>query len=160
MKEQKMCLFVYPCCGKKTWIKYHSYHNIKRKPNCRCTSCYLKTVRNSRKDKDGYILRHIASYTEEEQRILLPMARTLSGNKKNNTWLREHRAVIALKLGRALLPTEIIHHLDGIKDNNSLENLQLLEGDEHCRIHSGAGMTAQQVHQLQEIKKQLIVWLL
>jgi len=45
-----------------------------------------------------------------------------------------HRLVMERALGRALLPHEDVHHLDGDKQNNSLENLQLLTHAEHSRI--------------------------
>jgi len=40
----------------------------------------------------------------------------------------EHRKVMAESLGRPLLPSETVHHIDGNKVNNRLENLQLRQG--------------------------------
>lgn len=48
----------------------------------------------------------------------------------------EHRRVMELIIGRPLLPTEIVHHIDGDKTNNAPENLLLLSGQsEHMRLH-------------------------
>lgn len=50
-------------------------------------------------------------------------------------WELEHRVVMSQKLGRPLLPGEIVHHLDEDKKNNDPENLELTTHAEHSREH-------------------------
>jgi len=52
----------------------------------------------------------------------------ISVNKRR---ILEHRHVVEQKLKRRLLPTETIHHLDGNKLNNKLNNLIVIGQSEH-----------------------------
>ena len=62
-------------------------------------------------DRDGYVL------------VLKPS----HPHARASGYVLEHRLVMEEHLGRTLLPEEVVHHKNGQKDDNRLENLQLFE---------------------------------
>lgn len=70
--------------------------------------------------KKGYKEVSFKSLTPEEQEKF----KSMFGNR---TSCNEHRLVMARHLNRLLLPAEIVHHINGNKRDNSLNNLELLE---------------------------------
>lgn len=51
--------------------------------------------------------------------------------RKDGKPILQHRMVMEEALGRPLFPCETVHHKDGNRKNNKLENLQLLVVSEH-----------------------------
>lgn len=51
-----------------------------------------------------------------------------------NRHVYEHRLVMEQKLGRYLEPRERVHHIDGIKDHNTDDNLELCTAPNHTTI--------------------------
>jgi hypothetical protein len=104
-----------PKCGFTRWVeKYEPHHT-----NGYCQKCSNKYIKrgkrtNTREVYDGYQLARL-----EKTDPFYCMTR-------KDGYVMEHRLVVARAIGRPLLKTEVVHHKNGIRnDNRYPDNLEL-----------------------------------
>lgn len=86
----------------------------------------------------GHVGKHNPNYNggisydkKGHKRLYLPDYPTAS-----NGMIAEHRFIMEKQIGRYLHHWEIVHHINGIPDDNRSENLQIMTASEHSKLHN------------------------
>ncbi len=114
-------------CGGMRWVWFRR----EEPESTRCRQCSYKLQRGPLNKRwvgrmstdEHYILVWL-----DENDFFFPMT-----NKKR--YVLEHRLIMAHHLGRCLHLWETVHHKNGIKDDNRLENLELSSRSSHSIAH-------------------------
>jgi hypothetical protein len=78
--------------------------------------------------------RWIGGIIKRNNRILVYLPK--SKMKMYGQYVYNSRKVMSEHLGRKLLSSEIVHHIDGNSLNDSIDNLKIMSSEEHGRLHN------------------------
>ena len=121
-------------CGKERWVvkKRGKPQNLRCKSCARTLQWKLNPLRGSRNpnwrggrgiSNEGYILIRLMP-----DDLYFPMVNSAKS-------VGEHRLIMAQHLGRCLESWEIVHHKNGMRGDNRIENLELTTVGSHIREH-------------------------
>lgn len=143
IKERKgdTALRVCDNCSHEQWV---NYWNLTKKSEHLCRHCSSRKNGHSRQGKytawnkgkrkeprkvGSFYLNSSGYYEVWVGKHTLP--NTIGG------YYKEHRLMAEVMEERELKPTEVVHHIDGDKTNNTYDNLDVLESHAHHRnVHS------------------------
>ncbi len=124
-------------CGKKRTVVCRSVSRAYEKLCCACAT-YKSHKDNPRvgraenhynwkgginKNADGYIVEYV-----KRDNPLFPMA---ANTHRAGGYVLQHRLVMARHLGRLLNPHEVVHHVNGDKSDNRIQNLRVTKRNNH-----------------------------
>lgn len=131
---KKKCII----CGKEFSV---SCFSLLKNFSCCSKECRKKRISQTSKERtkgikhwnfkdgkvttdNGYILLCINALPENDKMLAEKM-------RPHRSQIHEHRLVMAKHLGRPLEDFEIVHHLNGNRTDNRIENLQLMTKEKH-----------------------------
>jgi hypothetical protein len=136
-KERRARVWLCRCdCGTEKWVRGDDLRSDDdmRDGGVKSCGCLHKRVgaehpgwRGGRKVARGYVQVWVSPSSPYAS-----MAR--SGGAQRQRYVFEHRLVMAEHLGRPLTRNEHVHHLNGAKDDNRIENLALTTPNEHAAL--------------------------
>jgi len=115
-------------CGKERWVRYRKGQPV----SLVCLQCANQIKRKNMLGLHGERARHWKGGWQKDNSgyvlITLTPDNFFYSMTNYKGQIREHRLVLAKHLKRCLLSWEIVHHRNGIKDDNRLGNLELIKG--------------------------------
>jgi hypothetical protein len=125
-----------PVCKQLRFVKARSV--VKKNRDCRkcaTTKSHYDNPRIGRAEnhynwkgginlnKQGYVVEYV-----KKSNLYFSMA---ANSHRAGGYILQHRLVMAKHLGRCLEPFEVVHHINGNKQNNKIENLRLTNRNSH-----------------------------
>jgi hypothetical protein len=142
MKDKKTIELTCKMCGKKFLKNLSTYKQDLKKCNagkfCSLACLYKSPERKAnlgrlREKSNGW--RGGRLYERGYKMVIAqdhPKGVAKGGGLK---YVREHRLIMEKHLGRYLKDNEVIHHINGNRSDNRIENLALMTPSEHNRYH-------------------------
>ena len=126
--KQKVIWLACPDCKKERWVRVFPDNTPKY---IYCNKCVRKYQQKKGENnpnwkggklprRDGYVDVYVAPGDPFHE-----MA------SRENRYILEHRLIMAKRIGRCLFPWEVVHHIDGNRSNNNINNLALFPQQSH-----------------------------
>jgi hypothetical protein len=134
-------------CGKE-WVmpKYKTKNRPARFCSQECRNAFFAKIPKHKKcficgkefkDRKGGRRKYCSyeCYWDSLKRKYPKDKREYIGKRINGVRVRLHRHIMEEKIGRKLKRNEIVHHINGDKHDNRIENLEIISQSEHIKKH-------------------------
>ena len=106
-----------------------------------CPSCGTKINKRFTLCRKCYILNSKKDFILKNGRICITAPKDYKGKLYDNRYVLRYRYVMEQYLGRLLKENEVVHHKDGNKTNDTIENLEIMLRKNHTSVHAKTGRT-------------------
>ena len=169
-----ICGVAFQTVGK--WLKKH---NIKARPFGTKGNKYPKRKKRVKDPNEPHWRTGTKLSPEHRKNVIKSLEKNWVKGEKNPSWkggtldhgykviringkkIREHRYVMEQHLGRKLTRLEQIHHINGDKLDNRIENIMVMSNSEHQKLHWKQTSKEEQkeiitnLHKAKALKKQV-----
>ena len=112
----------------------------------RCYSCEIKRrIRDGKINMQG---KKNPRYREVGSKLVTNRGRIFIKIADPNIWIFEHRYIVQKSIGRPLKSFEIVHHINGICNDNRIENLCIVDSHNHEK-HTFEKILQKQIRKLE-----------
>ena len=128
-------------CQVEGWSRWHTGKNHPR---------YI-----GRRRENGYITVRLEEFSGRALELAESMVCSKAG--QHARYVFEHRIVMAIQVDRPLVSEELVHHINGVKDDNRPENLELTQTNGgHIKLHADVYAELRALRAENERLKQLV----
>jgi hypothetical protein len=149
-------------CGTPRWVQYNQTLYGRHKVCKPCSNILRSEKQRGEASYNWRGGKHVDSHGYLH--VMVDRKDSMRKMANKSGYVLEHRIVMAKHLGRCLEPSEIIHHKNGIKNDNRIENLELTSLGNHALEHSKGyesgfrkGLADGRLKQIQKLRKQVAV---
>jgi uncharacterized protein YbaR (Trm112 family)/predicted RNA-binding Zn-ribbon protein involved in translation (DUF1610 family) len=130
--KRSSSMIYYPCvkCGEKHWMARADL--VRKSATGVCRKCFNKYMSDTIGEKRwNFNKNYRVKYGHGYIQIRIKRDDPYACMAANGTFIAEHRYIMAKHLGRPLTRWELVHHKNCKKDDNRIENLQLVTLKNH-----------------------------
>jgi len=121
-----------PQCNIPRWVYKQDTKPSRKSASCRtCSGKRYVKLMQAKNWKGGRTYRNGYAFIK-----LYPPDPFYSMAKGSSRYIAEHRLIMAQHLGRLLKTTEIVHHINGVRADNRIENLEIITPHEHPKQYT------------------------
>lgn len=122
-EKTRVKILVCSKCGLDFHIKHR---NIRKRKSFQCSKC-VDVIRSQRVIE--------LNKSRQKEVVISTKGYIYVSSSDRSKYVFKHRRIMEIHLGRKLLKSEVVHHIDGNRLNNSLSNLWLTDSIAHRKAH-------------------------